>query len=96
MSSIFTMKEIISSGTSDDGSISWVSFAQSNGTGNIVFWGSPEDGYRNINAVKYQKLPVVIEIDAPEDCLPSEYVKTKYGATLSILEHTWIQVNPEH
>ena len=60
----------------------------------IVFWGSPEDGTRNIDALKGQRLPCVVEID-PKDVIPSDYLKEKYGVTYKVSEHTWIQINPE-
>jgi hypothetical protein len=58
----------------------------------IVFWGSPEEGTRNINSLKNQKLPVLVECEAYE---PSEKAKRKYGTTYSIPEHSRITINPE-
>ena len=89
-----TLNELISNGVAEDGSRTWLRFSQAEG-GNVIIWGSPEDGTRNIDAVKHQKLPVTLEIDSPEDCAPTEYEKSKYSASISIPEHTWIQIIPE-
>lgn len=90
----FTITELLSEGNAEDGSRSWTKFKQAKGH-NVIFWGSPEEGTRNIDAVKHQKLPVTIEIDSPEDCEASSDERKKYGASLSIPEHTWIQIIPE-
>jgi len=89
-----TLTKLIANGIAEDGSSSWTRFKQAKGE-NVIFWGSPEDGTRNIDAVKHQKLPVTIEIDSPENCAASEYEKSKYGASISIPENTWIQIIPE-
>lgn len=95
MNTVITISKLMRSGTSEDGLTSWITFKQTNEDGYVIFWGSSEEGYRNIHAVKHQKLPMVFEVDISEDCIPTEYVRSKYGASLSITEHTWIQINPE-
>lgn len=60
----------------------------------IVFWGSPEDGTRNIDALKSQKLPVIVYLE-PEDCIPSDYLRNKYNVTYSVNEHAFMSINPE-
>jgi len=42
----------------------------------IVFWGSQDLGSRNIDALKNQKLPLLIECQAYES---DEYMKRKYN-----------------
>ena len=61
----------------------------------IIFWGSPENGKRNIDSLKSQNFPVCVSIESPEDCIPDSYVKRQYNASYSVPEHVWIQVNPE-
>lgn len=90
-----TLTKLIANGIAEDGSSSWARFKQAKG-GNVIFWGSPEEGTRNIDAVRHQKLPVTVEIDSPEDCVATEYEKSKYCASISIPEHTWIQIIPEY
>ena len=58
----------------------------------IVFWGSSEGGTRNIDALKNQKLPVVIECQAYE---PTERQKREFGTTYTVPEHSWITINPK-
>lgn len=89
-----TLTEILSEGVAEDGSKSWIRFKKAKGD-IVIFWGSPEEGTRNIDAVKYQKLPVSIEIDSPEDCEASQYEKSKYKTSISIPEYTWIQIIPD-
>jgi len=89
-----TIQSKINSGTSLNGATSWISFSVQNQR-NIIFWGSPEEGTRNIDSIKHQKLPCVIEIDSPEDCIPSQYVAKQYNASISVCEHCYIQILPD-
>lgn len=58
----------------------------------IVFWGSADAGTRNIDALKNQKLPVVVECQA---CEPTEWQKRQFGTTYTVPEHSWVTINPE-
>jgi hypothetical protein len=58
----------------------------------IAFWGSQDEGTRNIDSLKNQKLPVLIECQVYE---PSDYLKKKYNLTYTVPEHSWITINPE-
>lgn len=60
----------------------------------FAFWGSPEEGTRNIDALKCQKLPVVIEID-PEDLVPDPFQVSDGGVDVSIPEHATITIIPD-
>jgi hypothetical protein len=79
---------------SDDKEIYWLSCKMANGK-KIIFWGSVTEGTRNIDSLRNQKLPINILIESPEDCVPSLHVKSKYGVSISVPEHVWIQINPE-
>lgn len=60
----------------------------------IVFWGTPEEGTRNIDALKGQKLPVVINIE-PEECIPQEYEHREFNTAWSVPAHAWVTIHPE-
>jgi len=58
----------------------------------IVFWGSVDGGMRNIDALKNQKLPVLVECEAYE---PTARQKKDFGTNYTIPEHARITINPE-
>lgn len=45
--------------------------------GVVVFWGEFDGPNRNIVALRGQKLPMVIELDDPASCVPSDWEKEK-------------------
>lgn len=57
----------------------------------VLFWGSPDDGMKNINAVRAHPLPMTIIID-PSECAPTPHVKKKYNVWLSIPDKSSISI----
>ena len=59
------------------------------------FLGSPDRGSVNIDLLKHQVLPVVIDVEEDLDnCLASSAVKQRYKCSLSVSEETGITVHP--
>lgn len=58
----------------------------------IVFWGSQSEGTRNIDALKNQKLPVLVECQVYEPC---DHLKERYNVAFKVPEHSWIAINPQ-
>ncbi|MCR6651335.1 MAG: hypothetical protein NVV73_07495 [Cellvibrionaceae bacterium] len=59
----------------------------------MFFWVSPDRGNINVNLLKHQVLPVVIDIEEDLDnCLASSSVKQRYKCSFSVSEKTRITV----
>lgn len=52
--------------------------------GAITFWGELAGPNRNIVSLRNQKLPILIELDDPISCAPSEWDKKENGLTWSV------------
>ncbi|MCR6651281.1 MAG: hypothetical protein NVV73_07220 [Cellvibrionaceae bacterium] len=60
----------------------------------MFFWVSPDRGNINVNLLKHQVLPVVIDIEEDLDnCLASPTVKQRYKCCLSVDEETGITIH---
>lgn len=84
--------KLLSSGQSPEDGIRWATFETECGS-KIVFWGSPDRGNVNVNLLKHQVLPVVIDIEEDLDnCLASSNVKQRYKCSFSVFEETRITI----
>jgi len=87
--------EILENDISDDKEVVWLKCKTADGK-MIAFWGAFDNPNRNIVALKNQKLPVVIEIEDPEYCIPTDHEKAEYNLSLSVPADVSIQINPEY
>lgn len=88
------LTQLLKSGQSPEDGTNWATFQTACGS-RIVFWGCPELGFVNINMLKHQTLPIVIDVEEePEDCLASPTVKQRYKCDFSVSEETYITVHP--
>lgn len=86
------LTKLLSSGQSTGDGTRWATFETECGS-RIVFWGSPDRGNVNINLLKHQVLPVVIDIEEDLDnCLASSSVRQRYKCSLSVSEETRITI----
>lgn len=87
------LTEKVDNSESGEKETAWLKYRTN--TGHLVaFWGEPNLPNRNITALKNQRLPFLVEIFNPEDCLPTEYEKKKYGLMLSVPSDEGVFINP--
>lgn len=87
--------EIIESSCSIEKEVCWLKCKTVKGS-IIAFWGEVGRLNRNIASLRDQVLPVHVEIDNPEDFIPTAYEESEYGLALSIPMNAIIHINPEH
>lgn len=82
--------EIISTHTSDTDT----SFLKCKSDENkvFVFWGTPTGDMENIETLKQQKLPFILNIENIEKYIAPKYMRIKYNANYSISEETLISI----
>lgn len=86
--------QLLSSGQSPEDGTRWATFQTECGS-RIVFWGSPDRGNVNVNMLKRQVLPVVIDVEEDLDnCLASSAVKQRYQCSFSVSEETCVTAHP--
>ena len=61
----------------------------------VAFWGEPGEPNLNIVMLRKLELPVCIELNDPEFCVPSVWEKKKYNLTWSVPSHASIHVNSD-
>lgn len=86
--------KIIQDGISVDKELVWLKCRTSTDK-TIAFWGEFGNPNRNIAALKNQKLPVIIELLSPEDCIPTQREMIKYSLDYCVPLDAYIQINPE-
>lgn len=60
----------------------------------VIFWGSPDLGFVNVNMLQYQQMPLLIELNDPELCVPDAATKKKYQCQYSVNEECLLTVYP--
>jgi len=88
------ISEVIENGVSEEKETVWLKCRTATGS-LIVFWGELSTPNRNIMSIKYQTLPIHVELLEPEDCIPTEFEKSEYGLSLSIPSNSSIMVKPD-
>jgi hypothetical protein len=84
--------KLLSSGQSPADGNRWATYQTECGS-RIVFWGSPDKGNVNVNLLKHQVFPVVIDIEEDLDnCLASSSVRQRYKCSFSVSEETRITI----
>lgn len=61
----------------------------------VAFWGEAGEPNLNIEMLRKLELPVCIELNDPESCIPSVWEKKKYNLTWSVPSHASIHVNSD-
>lgn len=84
---------LVEQGTSPDDGTSWATFRFSDNK-KVIFWGSPDDGFVNINMLVHQNLPLLIDLEDPELCQSDDYVSSRYDCAYSVNEACYITVHP--
>lgn len=87
--------EIVEDHYSIDKGVLWLKCRTSSGN-LIVFWGELGEENRNIASIRNQKLPAQVELLEPEECIPSDWEKSKYKLSYSVPLYTEIVVNPDY
>ena len=87
------LNQHMGSGESPDDGTRWVKFKTQSGA-IAVFWGSPDLGFVNVNMLQHQQMPLLIELNDPELCVPDGITKNKYHCQHSVSEECLVTVYP--
>ena len=85
--------QLLGSGGSPEDGTRWVKF-QTQAEAIVIFWGSPDLGFVNVNMLQYQQMPLLIELNDPELCIPDAATKKKYQCKYSVNEECLLTVYP--
>ncbi|QKI89222.1 hypothetical protein [Thiomicrorhabdus xiamenensis] len=58
----------------------------------VAFWGALYGDNTNIETLLNQVFPVIVEIPNPEDCIPTDWEKSKYNLSMSIPLYSEIKI----
>jgi len=90
-----TITEIVEDHYSIDKGVLWLK-CRTASENLIVFWGELGEENRNIASIRNQRLPVQVELLEPEDCIPSDWEKSKYKLSYSVPLYAGVVVNPDY
>ncbi|NJA08328.1 hypothetical protein HC024_21750 [Methylococcaceae bacterium WWC4] len=86
--------EIVDDGYSIDKEVVWLK-CRTSSNNMVAFWGELDGANRNIASLRHQRLPVYLEISAPEDCIPTPWEKSEYKLSVSVPSNVGIYIDPE-
>lgn len=82
MSVTLVLEELLSDFISKEKEVIGLKFKTSRGL--VVFWGEFGGLNRNVAALRHQKLPVMIDLNDPELCAPTEWERKNHHLLWSV------------
>lgn len=85
--------ELLDDNESVDKGVSWLKYRLDSGAF-VAFWGELRASNRNIISLRNQKLPVIVAIQEPEECMPTLHEQRDFGLSVSVPMDAAIEINP--